>query len=224
MPWAPGRRTSICRPPRPRPWSSIRPRCWCCREITWRPTTWACCWPAAATMPRRESALEHGVLISRQAASLYNLSVVYQQLGQPRWAELARQQAERLRQAEAARLRARQISVDGAVQWMDPRQFAQTGVEGPVPPPAAPPRPAPATLPATSPARQSSDAAEPRGKIVLCQALGPAAPYDICGVDGGTPCSATLGRRPADQLAGLCTGRIHRPREAPARARVSLPR
>ena len=128
------------------------------------------------------------MLISRQAASLYNLAVVYQQLGQPRWAEIARQQADRLRQAEAARLRARQLSAGGAVEWMDPRLFAQTGIEGAVPPPAASPRQAPATLPATAPLRQSSDTADSRGKILLCQALGPAAPYDICAVDGGTPC------------------------------------
>ena len=46
--------------------------------------------------------------ISWQSANLGNLAVVYRQLGQPRLAQLARQQAEALRRAEVGRLRARQ--------------------------------------------------------------------------------------------------------------------
>ncbi len=117
--------------------------------------------------------------------------MVYGQLGQPRLAQQARQQAEAVRRAEVQRLRARQISAGGAVQWVDPRVLAQTGVETPDPPtgPARSPQRRP--LAAAGKRGQSPFAERPRsgegdpfsGEIRLCQALGPAAPYDICGVD-----------------------------------------
>ena len=121
------------------------------------------------------SALEHSIRISWQSANLGNLAVVYGQLGQPRLAQQARQQAEAVRRAEVQRLRARQISAGGAVQWVDPRVLAETGVETPDPPA---PAPAKKSLSGVLP-RPAGEACE----IRLCQALGPAAPYDICGVD-----------------------------------------
>jgi hypothetical protein len=96
-------------------------------------------------------ALEHSVMTMRQSASVYNLSVVYRQLGQPRVADQLRQEADALHRTEVARLNARQTSADGMVQWMDPRAFAQTNVQGANPP---------TTMPVqqnTTAARQSGD-------------------------------------------------------------------
>ena len=52
-------------------------------------------------------------------------------------ADQARRQAESVRRTEVDRLKTRQTSANGAVQWVDPRVFAQMGVE-PADPAAAP--------------------------------------------------------------------------------------
>jgi polysaccharide export outer membrane protein len=138
------------------------------------------------------AALEYSARLSSQSANLGNLAVVYGQLGQSRLAAQARQRAEAARRSEIERLRARQISAGGAVRWVDPRAFAQTGIETPDPPAAAKKslaeaipwelRVKDATLPEGRRPLLADEARE-LGAIRLCQALGPAAPYDICGVD-----------------------------------------
>ncbi len=167
------------------------------------------------------SALEHSVFISRQSASLGNLAVVYQQLGQPWLAEQARRQAESVRRVEVEGRRARQTSANGAVQWVDPRTFAEMNLETPVPPPAQTKRSTLGWLPrarimpvAASPDDRPRPLAgqtprEPE-QIRLCQALGPAAPYDVYGID----CAAVwrlaatrrLGSDAIDRVAGVCPG------------------
>ena len=52
-------------------------------------------------------------------------------------ADQARRQTESVRRGEIERLRTRQASANGAVQWVDPRVFAEMGVE-PADPAAAP--------------------------------------------------------------------------------------
>ena len=140
------------------------------------------------------SALEHSVRTSRQSASLSNLAAVYQQLRQPWLAEQTRQQAEAVHRAEAQRLRSRQASADGTVQWVDPRIFAESSSETPDPLPTHAKKPVvgwqlrrPIAPVANSPDNSRLILAEhaPREpeRIRLCQALGPAAPYDVYGVD-----------------------------------------
>ena len=106
----------------------FRRRCWSARETTWPPTIWASCSPTGA-IPQARAALERSVSILRQSANLNNLAVVYQRLGQPAMADQARRQAESVRRVEVERLKARQASSNGAVQWVDPRVFAEMGVE-----------------------------------------------------------------------------------------------
>ncbi len=140
--------------------------------------------------PEARSALERSVSILPQSANLNNLAIVYQRLGQPAMADQARRQAESVRRGEIERLRTRQASANGAVQWIDPKVFAEMGVE-PADPAAAPgkkvsqnPLPLPTALTLTLSQRERG----PMETIVLCQALGPAAPYNICGVDCADGC------------------------------------
>jgi tetratricopeptide (TPR) repeat protein len=71
-------------------------------------------------------ALEHSVSIYQGAANLGNLAAVYQQLGRPDWAGIARQQAQAAGRAEAARLKNLRQSSNGLVEWVDPPQLANS--------------------------------------------------------------------------------------------------
>ena len=71
--------------------------------------------------PEARSSLELSVSLLQQSANLNNLAVVYQRLGQPAMADQARRQAESVRRTEIDRLKTRQASSNGAVQWIDPK-------------------------------------------------------------------------------------------------------
>lgn len=143
-------------------------------------------------------ALEHSVSISPQSAGWHNLAQVYARLGRADLAGQAQNQCAAMVQAETARLGRNPVAPGPGVEWLDPAAFAQASpTTGPlaVPPPAAaqpvqPVQPAPQTPPARSAFRWPSFSRTDRlprraghDPIVLCQALGPAAPCAICGVD-----------------------------------------
>lgn len=108
-------------------------------------------------------ALEHSVGIQSHAAGWRNLMVVYGALGRVDLAAQAERHWAAALRAETARLGRNPLSPTPAVQWVDPDTFRRVGAFVP----GRPLRP-----------DQSS--------ILLCQALGPAAPCPICGVDCST--------------------------------------
>jgi tetratricopeptide (TPR) repeat protein len=72
-------------------------------------------------------ALARSLAICPQSAGYRNLAIVYDRLGEPRMAQVARQEAAAAQQAELAR-NATQGAVSGQpVQWVDPARFAQAG-------------------------------------------------------------------------------------------------
>jgi polysaccharide export outer membrane protein len=123
--------------------------------------------------------LEHSISIHPQSVGWRNLAVVYRQLGRP---DLA-QQAYRQWTAAVERERAQGVGRSPAarmVQWMDPAGFAQTARQ---PPPVPQRTPAPRNL---GPESTGCLRARQPSPILLCQALGPAAPCPICAVDCST--------------------------------------
>jgi tetratricopeptide (TPR) repeat protein len=92
--------------------------------------------------------LEHSLAIRPQATGWRNLATVYRQLGQMAPADRAAQQAMLLRQTETAGQPGSSAPANDRVQWVDPRIFAQTGMNtanppGTMPLPADPSRAAP---------------------------------------------------------------------------------
>lgn len=108
-------------------------------------------------------ALEHSVAIQPTAAGWRNLMVVYAALGRTDLAAQAERHWAAALKAETARLGRNPFGHEPAVQWVDPETFRR--------------------LSSAVPQR----ALDPdRGPVLLCQALGPAAPCPICGVDCST--------------------------------------
>ncbi len=128
------------------------------------------------------SALEHSVSIVGLAEGLYNLSVVYHELGHAERARQAYEQCQAAHRAQAQQQAGRSSPVGSNVEWVGPEVFARRlRAPGAVGPTASRPGNstswnAPATLPMPA-ARRGSPS------IVLCQALGPAAPCPVCAVD-----------------------------------------
>ncbi len=108
-------------------------------------------------------ALEHSVAIQPTAAGWRNLMVVYGRLGRTDLAAQAERHWAAALQAETARLGRNPLSHQPAIQWLDPETFRRLGSIFP----------RPEIRPDHSP-------------VLLCQALGPAAPCPICGVDCAT--------------------------------------
>jgi len=151
-------------------------------------------------------ALEHGVSVCRQPAGWYNLAAVYHELGRTELAELAYRQYQEMYQARAAGRRSPSPTPTPQVQWVDPGTFARSYGDTPG---AEQPRPAtPLSIDWRTPAARriepitdgirgafgqaehvvATDPGPPHGRegIRLCQALGPAAPCNICAVDCAT--------------------------------------
>ncbi len=108
-------------------------------------------------------ALEHSVAIQASAAGWRNLMVVYAALGRLDLAAQAERHWAAALQAETARLGRNPFGPQPAVQWVDPETFRRLG--------------------SVLPRRLLRP---DRSPILLCQALGPAAPCPICGVDCST--------------------------------------
>lgn len=139
-----------------------------------------------------QAMLQHSFAICPQSTTCHNLAVVYGWLGQPAMANEAARVAAGLQQVELARRQASLGSANAAVRWVDPRSFAETSSNVPnlqsrnsrkevapsgVATPAGPRHTDLASV------RVASRTSEERHNILLCQALGPAAPFDICGID-----------------------------------------
>lgn len=108
-------------------------------------------------------ALEHSVAIQPTAAGWRNLMVVYAALGRLDLAAQAERHWAAALQAETARLGRNPLSPQPAVQWVDAETFRRLGA-----------------------AQGRQEARPERGPILLCQALSPAAPCPVCGVDCST--------------------------------------
>jgi polysaccharide export outer membrane protein len=108
-------------------------------------------------------ALEHSVSLYSQSAGWHNLAVVYRQLGRLDLAGQAQRHWAAAVRAETARLGFNPTAPLPAVQWVDPKRLSPTAAVGP----------------------KRGFSAEDHA-ILLCQALGPAAPCAICGVDCST--------------------------------------
>jgi tetratricopeptide (TPR) repeat protein len=76
--------------------------------------------------PAAQRALEQSNAIRPTAASLANLAVVYQQLGQPQLAEAVSARSRAVAAEEAARRKDLQLSAGGLVQWVSPPTLAQS--------------------------------------------------------------------------------------------------
>ena len=123
--------------------------------------------------------LEHSVSIQPQSAGWRNLAVVYNKLGRPDLAQQAYRQWTATVERETAQA-GRRPPAARMVQWVDPARFAQTPGQ---PPPVPQRTPAART---SGPKSTSWLTAPQRSPILLCQALGPAAPCPICAVDCST--------------------------------------
>ncbi len=117
------------------------------------------------------TALEHSVSIQPQSVGWHNLSVVYRQLGRPDLAQQAYRHWTAAVQAETAR-RGRPAPAAQMVRWVDPAAFAPSPSERP-----------PAPQGVRNPRATGWFVSPDREKILLCQALGPAAPCPVCAVD-----------------------------------------
>ncbi len=102
--------------------------------------------------------LEFSVACQRLSVTWHNLSVVYQQLGQPSLARNANHQALALEQNEATRRRAVTGSASGTVRWVDPQAFAASGINSPTAPYAYSRPPVQAARPSAEPGRLPTDA------------------------------------------------------------------
>jgi len=124
------------------------------------------------------SALEYTVSVKRQAVALYNLAVVYHELGRTELARQAYRHCQAIYEAQTKQRGQRSGPPDRQVEWVDPGTFARWH---------GGPR---SVAPAASPDTLSLDTLsidgrrlDGPGRIVLCQALGPAAPCSPCAVD-----------------------------------------
>jgi len=136
--------------------------------------------------------LEHSVSIRTHSAGWRNLLVVYRQLGRMDLAQQAHRQWTAAVQAEAVQA-GRRPPAASMVQWVDPGTFAQFLSEPPQVPQRTPAvqTPGPRTTGMTegdSPVFAARKLGQSPGldPILLCQALGPAAPCPICAVDCST--------------------------------------
>jgi len=152
------------------------------------------------------TALEHSVSAHEQSAGWYNLAVVYQELGQTHLARQAYRKYQAVYQAESARRGTRPPTARQQIEWVDPSTFARLHAGPPVVERPMPPHP----LSIEWRARQTREI-EPAADglvqapcetiraaairvgtqkrpddILLCQALGPAAPCSPCAVDCST--------------------------------------
>jgi len=137
-------------------------------------------------------ALEHSLSVCPQPIGWRNLAVVYRQLGRADLAEKALRQG----QIRVASSHGRLAASDGRVIWVDPRSFGPAGDPAPDPngnghAPAAPAgsgpfRPIPARPASQGRMGQAAPCTALASRVELCQALGPAAPCNICGVDCST--------------------------------------
>jgi tetratricopeptide (TPR) repeat protein len=89
--------------------------------------------------PEAKMMLEYSLSVHGQAAGWQNLSVVYQQLGQPGLASQAMQQASIIRQMEWTQRRKMQLPIQDKVQWVDQATFAKTSTNTPSSPEAVQP-------------------------------------------------------------------------------------
>lgn len=119
--------------------------------------------------------LAHAVSISPRPEVWHNLAVIHERLGELAAAEEARRQAAESRQRLKMSGADHSTSQAGTVRWLSPGQFAKTAELVP----AAPSSTTPSHDRQTRAASGQTSAAE----IKLCQALGPAAPCPIAGVD-----------------------------------------
>ena len=164
----------------------------------------------AGSYHQAHAMLQYSLSLHRNSSGWHNLAVVSHRLGQLQIAEHARQRLAVAQRTEADRRKATLGGAHPAVRWVDPATFATTGDNDPLSrqpdavPPAArdavppqvpqrqPPPPTatrPGFWPWSQPQRTPLSAYVPRspearGRILLCQALGPAAPCNICAVDG----------------------------------------
>jgi tetratricopeptide (TPR) repeat protein len=111
------------------------------------------------------SALEHSVTVCRTVENLKNLSVVYRHLGEARLGDLAAQDAESAKVAEATRQRSGSRSAGGAVQWVGPEALPAPSAQWADVParPAAPAGTSPA--PTTANAAAGQPAAMPAASV-----------------------------------------------------------
>jgi tetratricopeptide (TPR) repeat protein len=79
-------------------------------------------------------ALEHSVLVNRRSENLYNLSVVYRQLGDQRLSALAAEKSQLALAAETARQKSASLSAGGSVEWVDPAALVQSPGQASDPP------------------------------------------------------------------------------------------
>ncbi len=168
--------------------------------------------------------LQYSLSLHGNASGWRNLVVVSHRLGQQQIAAHARQRLALAQRIEADRRKATLGGANPAVRWVDPATFARTGNNHPLSPqpnavksnralsPPAPqrqpPRPTatrPGFWPWSQPQRNPLSSfiprsPEARSPILLCQALGPAAPCPICAVDCST-CNCRLGWESARMIA-----------------------
>lgn len=131
-------------------------------------------------------ALEHGVSVCRRPTAWYNLAAVYHELGRTELAEQAYRQYQEVYQARATGHRSLLPTSSPQVQWVDPDTFARSYANAPDAEQPRPARPLSSdwNRPAAGRVELIADGAiKGQESIQLCQALGPAAPYNIHGVD-----------------------------------------
>ena len=127
---------------------------------------------------RREDArvvMEHGLATRPSSTGWRNLGLVLWQLGRTESSHQAHRNYLACLDAESRSVRNRSDSSGQPVRWVDPDSFARLGDR--LRNVKREQRPSP------QPPRQAYRQTQPAPEIRLCQALGPAAPCNICGVD-----------------------------------------
>ena len=119
--------------------------------------------------------MEHGLAIHPSSVGWRNLGLVLWQLGQTGASRQAHQHYQACLEDERQNVRHRSDSSGQPVRWVDPDSFAKLGDR--LRNVKLQQRPSP-----QSP-RQAADRSRAAPEILLCQALGRAAPCNICGVD-----------------------------------------
>jgi len=110
--------------------------------------------------------LEHSLALRPQPTGWRNLAMVYRQLGQAALAERAARQAMLLRQTEMAGQPGASAWANDRVQWVDPRMFAQTGMNTANPPGAIPLPPERGATMAADPSRATPTGTSATGAAV----------------------------------------------------------
>ena len=183
----------------------------------------------AGSYHQAHAMLQYSLSLHGNSSAWRNLVVVSHRLGQQQIAEHARHRLAIAQRIEADRRKATLGGVHPSVRWVDPATFAKTGNNHPLSrqPPAVKsntaqpkravspqmqqrqqPRPTatkPGFWPWSQPQRNPLSfriprSPEARSRILLCQALGPAAPCPICAVDCST-CNCCQGWESARMIA-----------------------